>query len=845
MGVTTVGKAFRVPSDPPVSVERKLQFYVWVVTIGISQAWRDLKAWKWYRPLQLVDLAGHYFYAPIGRMDPRILLSAPNDRVLIKTIPHWMSQDYDKADISSCPEREVVNAGSNNYGGFTRFEYGSSSVIKLALRHLPFNPAPPELNARVEKELAEYMGAEACATAISGYGANLLAFQTFGETAKRLGRQCIFLLDEESHSSMFTGAFLNKGARFHRFRHNDIGDLEYKLRVLKQTDPDALICVAIEGMYSLAGNVAPVPAILALRRIYKFCFLVDEAHSFMALGRGGRGSFEWWQARGYDCPLSEVDIMTATLSKSVGCTGGFVVANGIYSTEVQRQATLRLEAGAEMLSTVVLVRALTLIHKPAFIERRMATLENKARFVCECLAEAGCLVLSPPGSPIICFPVGTIQQASYFHAESLRRGFAIACGVPPATPIWACRIRVCIFATTSWSDILGLVNTLIAICCKLKISGVQPMVHNADSLPKEEPEDIALVDESTNAEMALKEYVMKLAAEYPAEAPEAITPLTLTQAYEVFEAGVQTFEKYGVGASSVRWFYGTFDVFIKLERRLAGLYPSLISHSGPCRGKFRGIPQIVCHNSNAIWSNVIAMLGADFDVMAISLLSAATNPLYAKDVLNLIFIPRTAPLPVRNGATLDKPKSLTQIIFYDNPETLAAEQLDLGGRRYHLTLYLGTVDHDGSILDLSVRVHSILSGLKNSSGLEGLKLILDDSRGLGKIGPQYLGFLDEMESRHGSSFFETALGSQLSTMTTVVCFGSWFDSFRHQGGYLIGGEAFMESHTVSSKSFVFSTPPMIVQAAMSDKTLELLSSQAVTRGQEVLKRQKQEYLAKI
>lgn len=149
-----------------------------------------------------------------------------------------------------------------------------------------------------------------------------------------------------------------------------------------------------------------MPAILALRRIFKFCLLVDEAHSFMALGRGGRGSFEWWQARGYACPLAEVDVMTATLSKSVGCTGGFIVANGVYATELQRQATLQHEAGAETLSTVVLLRALSLIRKPRFIERRMATLEKKARFVAERLAEAGCLVLSSPGSPIICFPVG-------------------------------------------------------------------------------------------------------------------------------------------------------------------------------------------------------------------------------------------------------------------------------------------------------------------------------------------------------------------------------------------------------------------------------------------------------
>lgn len=241
------------------------------------------------------------------------------------------------------------------------------------------------------------------------------------------------------------------------------------------------------------------------------------------------------------------------------------------------------------------------------------------------------------------------------------------------------------------------------------------------------------------------------------------------------------------------------------------------------------------------------MLGSDAHVMAVSLLSATTNPLYAKDVLNLILIPRTAPLPVQKGATLDKPKPLTRVVFYDNPGSVADEHRELPGvRRYHLTLYLETVDHDGSVLDLPTRVKAILSGLKNGSGLEGLTLILDDARGLGRIGPRHLGYLDEMESQHGCSFFAKVLGSQLAAMTTVVIFGSWFDSFRHQGGYVIGSESFTESHTISSRSFMFSSPPMIVQAAMSDKELELLSSSSTagTRVHGPVKHEP-EYVARI
>ncbi|KAJ5056058.1 pyridoxal phosphate-dependent transferase [Bipolaris maydis] len=802
MSVANTKRAFWVPTDPPVSLANKFSFYVWVVMIGFAQLWRDLKTWTWYRPLHFQDIANHYFYIPIGREDVRILLSAPNDRVFMKTIPKAISQDYNVKKMLSYPEREIVNAGSNNYGGFTRFEYSSASVIKLALQHLPFNPAPPELRMLVEKELADYMNAKACATAISGYGANLLAFLTFAETAKELGRQCIFLLDAESHSSMFVGAFLNKQATFHRFKHNDVADLEFKLRTLRENNSNAMVCVAVEGMYSLAGNVAPVPTILALRKIFGFCLLVDEAHSFMALGRGGRGSFEWWQARGYECPLDEVDIMTATFSKSVGCTGGFVVSNGIYATVLQKQSSLQHETGDETLSTIVLLRALTLIRKPEFIESRMSTLEKKSRYVADRLRESGCIVLSPPGSPIICFPVGTIEKASKFHAELLQRGFAIACGVPPATPIWSCRIRVCIFATTSWSDILGLVNALIAVSCLLKIDGVRPMGFDIGSLPSDGLNEKITAGENHVVDSALQKYVLDLAEKYPANESKTMAPLTMSQARDVSEAGLQSFDKYGIGASSVRWFYGTFDVFIKLEDRLASLYPSLVAFSGNCR----------------------AMLGSDANVMAISLLSATTAPLYAKDVLNVVLVPQTASSSVRRGATLNKVQSSTRVIIYDDMKNLAVQVRDLHKTQaFHLTLYQETVSRDGYLLDLSNSIKLILSAFQDISSLKGLTLILDDSRGLGKVGPRHLGFLDEMESQHGTTFFSKALGPQLAAVTTVVVFGSWFESFHHQGGYVISSQMFTDSHTVSSKSFVFSTPPMIVQAAMSDKVLELLS----------------------
>ncbi len=156
----------------------------------------------------------------------------------------------------------------------------------------------------------------------------------------------------------------------------------------------------------MEGSISPSPAILALKRVYKFCLLIDEAHSFMALGSAGKGSFNHWQDAGYDCPLSSVDVMSCMFSKSVGCTGGFVLANGLFARELQDQGKKLIIRGIEKLSTIVLLRILGLLRKPMLIQHRMNLVQEKAAYAARALSAAGCKILSSPGSAIICFPVG-------------------------------------------------------------------------------------------------------------------------------------------------------------------------------------------------------------------------------------------------------------------------------------------------------------------------------------------------------------------------------------------------------------------------------------------------------
>ena len=168
----------------------------------------------------------------------------------IRNIPAKTTRQYEELeDLTMFKKSEIVNCASNNYGGYSRLEFQSQEVIKSGLRSLPFCPPPAALEESVKYECARYMGFEQAFTAPSGFSTNILAFSTVAGVAKSQGRNLVFLLDRDCHNSMFTGAFYNKGAKVHKFGHNDIGDLEYKLRMYREQAPSTFICVAIEGIY--------------------------------------------------------------------------------------------------------------------------------------------------------------------------------------------------------------------------------------------------------------------------------------------------------------------------------------------------------------------------------------------------------------------------------------------------------------------------------------------------------------------------------------------------------------------------------------------------------------------
>ena len=219
------------------------------------------------------------------------------------------------------------------------------------------------------------------------------------------------------------------------------------------------------------------------------------------------------------------------------------------------------------------------------------------------------------------------------------------------------------------------------------------------------------------------------------------------------------------------------------------------------------------------------MICGDAEITIGSTLSALIMPCASKKIVNRIFVPVNAPQSVMAGAKLNRPSKSIKVTFYSDFDDILTEVNSICHKKSHITIYLQTVV-DGVALDMIGLLEKAVPILKRHSKVTGVTIMLNDSNGLGRVGPRSLGYLNLMEANHGVNFLKKAF-STLNCPIDVIVAGSWFDAFGHQGGYVIGTASLVECLTWDAKAFFFSTPPMPLQAAMSDRMLRLLSEQAI------------------
>jgi len=223
--------------------------------------------------------------------------------------------DDEQAPVCTFDGKKVINLASNNYLGLTthpklreaaleatrKYGVGSGAVRTIA--------GTMKIHMELEEKIARFKSVEACVVFQSGFAANA------GTVSAVLGKEDFIISDQLNHASIIDGARLSR-ARILVFNHKDLAHAEEQLASVKDQPGRKLLIT--DGVFSMDGDIGPLPGLCDLAEKYGAIMMVDDAHASGVLGRNGRGTIDHFHQHG------RVDIQVGTLSKAIGALGGYV-----------------------------------------------------------------------------------------------------------------------------------------------------------------------------------------------------------------------------------------------------------------------------------------------------------------------------------------------------------------------------------------------------------------------------------------------------------------------------------------------------------------------------------------
>jgi len=324
--------------------------------------------------------------------------------------------------------------GSNNYLGLASHPEVKAAAIAAIEQFGTGCAGSPLLNGsltihgELEERLAIFMKCEAALIFTTGFQVNL------GVLSCLLGRHDTVFLDNLDHACIIDGARLGLAKQV-KFRHNDAADLEEKLR-LSPADRGRLI--VIDGVYSMEGDLAPMPAIVDVKNRHNARLMVDDAHGIGVLGEHGRGTAEH-----FGCE-DDVDLVMGTFSKSLACVGGFVAGDRYIIDFIRHNARSQIFAASmPPASVAAVIKALEIVVREP--ERRQRLWEN-THYMKAALDDLG-FDTGEAASPVIPILVGDDFTAYRMVADLHDEGVFANPVVSPAVAEGRAMIRTSYMAT--------------------------------------------------------------------------------------------------------------------------------------------------------------------------------------------------------------------------------------------------------------------------------------------------------------------------------------------------------------------------------------------------------------
>ncbi|KAK1466172.1 aminotransferase class I and II [Colletotrichum tamarilloi] len=643
----------------------------------------------------------------------------------------------------------LVNGASHNYAGFYKATSQAEELQRLCLEALPVSDtqAVPLLRDETNPAIADFFGADFCFTTSTGYGSNYIALPALIDCST------VVIMDENCHNSMFTGVFLAPSPNLRKFKHNNMEHLETLLSGC--FDESVNVIVAIEGLYSMEADVPPLDLLHRLKKDYEFTLYCDEAHSFLSLGKTGRGCLEYWNDHHPESPLpwDLIDIRTGTLSKAVGGIGGIIVGKAVFQDIIREHIDGLDDQDNVSLPSSTMVQTLWVLGQPHRIRRSLQRLVEIARFCREELERFGIFVYGDVGTPILPIYTGRPSLSAKLSYALRCAGLLATPVCTPAVPFWESRVRINLSADFTDEEVNRLVDAVIRAAASV---GMRRMRKISRSFFKTKVEDFD-GEEDCNEASKVFDWVRSLIKMDAAMGPHSDQRQLFdsTCGPRILDIGHGSRAQYGIGAGGARWICGTFPPHLVVEDLIA---------------RATGMEA--------------ALTYADASIGLASTIAALARPLIGHTKHFMLF-ERGASQFVRDGLAMASKKDAPTLLGYVDLFQLVQQvrKLYRRNRKLCLTVYV-RVGEDSAHHLLS----SILEEIAAITGPESVMTILLHCTS------QYL------DPRQLISF------PSRTNIHVLVC-GSFNRIFGLPAGFLTGPQSLIRELRYTSRGYMFTTSP--------------------------------------
>ncbi len=336
--------------------------------------------------------------------------------------------------------RDMIMIGSNNYLGLTTHPKVKAAAMKALEEYgtscsgSRFLNGTIDLHEKLEETLSSFVGKEAAQVFSTGFQTNQ------GAIAPLLARNDTVIMDRGVHASIVDGVRLAFG-KVRRFKHNDIDSLR---RNLEASRDSAGILVIVDGVYSMEGDIAPLPEIVAVSKEFGARIMVDDAHGIGVLGANGGGVLEHFGL------TDDIDLVMGTFSKSLASLGGFIAGDArvinyirhhsralIFSASMPPSAIAAVQAAVEVVRSEPEIRE-NLWHNTQYLMSEIQGLGFET---------------GPTETPIVPIVVGEDIRTLILWKRLFEEGLFTNCVLSPAVQEGSQRIRMCLMATHTMEDL--------------------------------------------------------------------------------------------------------------------------------------------------------------------------------------------------------------------------------------------------------------------------------------------------------------------------------------------------------------------------------------------------------